>query len=159
GGMTALLYAAREGHFETAQALIAGGADVNVASGDKMTPLVMAIANGHYDLAKFLLDRGADPNPAADSGITAVYAAIDVQWAPKAWFPQPNITQEKVSYLDLMQALLKRGASPNAAIGEKLWFRSFTNDYTWVDTGGSTAFWRAAQSSDTAAMKLLVEHG
>jgi ankyrin repeat protein len=159
GGMTALLYAAREGHIETARALIEGHADLNIASADKMTPLVMAIANGHYDLASLLLDRGADPNRAADSGLTALYATIDVQWAPKAWFPQPNITQEKTGYLELMKALLDHGANPNAAVGEKLWFRSFTNDYTWVDPAGATAFWRAAQSSDTAAMKLLVERG
>jgi ankyrin repeat protein len=159
GGMTALLYAAREGHLETADALIAGGANLNLASADKMTPLVMAIANGHYDLAKLLLDHKTDPNLAADSGLTPLYATIDVQWAPKAWFPQPNITQEKISYLDLMKALLDHGANPNAAVGEKLWFRSFTNDYTWVDPAGATPFWRAAQSSDTAAMKLLVEHG
>jgi ankyrin repeat protein len=159
GGMTALLYAAREGHIDTARALVDGGANLNVASADKMTPMVMAIANGHYDLAKLLLDHGADPNLAADSGLTPLYATIDVQWAPKAWFPQPNITQEKIGYLELMKALLERGANPNAAVGEKLWFRSFTNDYTWVDPAGATPFWRAAQSSDTTAMKLLVEHG
>ncbi|HTS61830.1 MAG TPA: ankyrin repeat domain-containing protein [Candidatus Acidoferrales bacterium] len=159
GGMTALLYAAREGHLESAQALVMGGADVNLASGDRMTPLVMAIANGHYDLAKFLLDHAADANRPADSGLTPLYATIDVQWAPKAWFPQPNITQERVTYLELMRALLEHGANPNSAVGEKLWFRSFTNDYTWVDPAGATAFWRAAQSSDTAAMKLLAEHG
>jgi ankyrin repeat protein len=159
GGMTALLYAAREGHIETARALIEGGTDVNLASADKLTPMVMAIANGHLDLAKLLLDRGADPNRAADSGLTALYATIDVQWAPKAWFPQPSVTQEKTGYLDLMKTLLEKGAKPNAAVGEKLWFRSFTNDYTWVDPSGATPFWRAAQSSDTAAMKLLVEHG
>jgi ankyrin repeat protein len=159
GGMTALLYTAREGHIETARALIEGGADLNLSSADKMTPMAMAIANGHFDLAKLLLDRGANPNLAADSGLTPLYAVIDVQWAPKAWFPQPNITQEKIGYLELMKALLDRGAQPNAAVGEKLWFRSFTNDYTWVDPAGATPFWRAAQSSDTAAMKLLVEHG
>jgi ankyrin repeat protein len=159
GGMTALLYAAREGHMDTARALVGAGADVNIASGDKMTPLILSIANGHYDLAHFLLERGADVNRASDSGLTALYATIDVQWAPKAWFPQPNITQEKVGYLDLMKALLDRSANPNAAVGEKLWFRSFTNDFTWVDPAGATPFWRAAQSSDTAAMKLLVERG
>ena len=159
GGMTALLYAAREGHLETARNLVAAGADVNLASGDHMSPMVMATLNGHLDLAQFLLDHGANPKLASDTGLTALYAAIDVQWAPKAWFPQPNVTQEKTGYLDFMKALLDRGADPNAPIGEKLWFRSFTNDYTWVDTGGSTPFWRAAQSSDTRAMKLLVERG
>jgi ankyrin repeat protein len=159
GGMTALLYAAREGHRDAARALVEGGADVNQVNGDKLSPLVTAIMNGHLDLAKYLLDYGADPNLAGVSGLTALYATVDVQWAPKTWFPQPSVDQEKVAYLELMKALLDHGANVNAQIGEKLWFRSFTNDYTWVDTAGSTAFWRAAQSSDMPAMKLLVEHG
>jgi len=159
GGMTALLYAAREGHLDTAKALVEGGADINVVNGDKFSPLVMAITNGHFDLAKYLLDHGADPKLAAQSGLTALYAVIDVQWAPHAWFPQPNLEQEKAGYLNLMKELLDHGANVNARVGEKLWFRSFTNDYTWIDPAGATAFWRAAQSSDVAAMKLLVDHG
>jgi len=162
GGMTALLYACREGHMETVRALVESGAkvDINkVSGGDKFSPLVEAIVNGHLTMAKYLLDHGADPNPASVSGLTALYAVIDVQWAPKAWFPQPSTDQEKVTYLELMKALLEHGANVNAQVGEKLWFRSFTNDYTWVDPAGATAFWRAAQSSDVAAMKLLIEHG
>jgi ankyrin repeat protein len=159
GGMTALLYAAREGHMDAVRALVKARVDVNQVNGDKLSPMVTAIMNGHLDLAKYLLDHGADPNLAGLSGLTALYATVDVQWVPKTWFPQPSVEQEKVTYLDLMKALLDHGANVNAPIGEKLWFRSFTNDYTWVDTAGSTAFWRAAQSSDLPAMKLLVEHG
>jgi ankyrin repeat protein len=159
GGMTALIYAAREGHMDALRALVEAGTDINQVNGDKLSPMVTAIMNGHLDLAKYLLDHGADANLAGVSGVTALYATIDVQWVPKTWFPQPSVEQEKVTYLDLMKALLDHGANVNAAIGEKLWFRSFTNDYTWVDTAGSTAFWRAAQSSDLPAMKLLVEHG
>src|SRR5439155_22985261 len=105
GGMTALLYAAREGHIEAARALVETGADINQVSGDKFSPLVMAIVNGRLDLAKYLLDKGADPNLVTVSGLTALYATIDVQWAPHAWFPQPSTEQEKVKYLDLMKAL------------------------------------------------------
>ena len=159
GGMTALLYAAREGHLETVRTLVEGGAGINIVNGDKYTPLVIAITNGHLDVARYLVDHGADPNPATNAGLTALYAVIDVQWAPHAWFPQPNIEQEKAGYLDLMKSLIDHGANVNARISEKLWFRSFTNDYTWIDPSGATPFWRAAQSSDTAAMKLLVEHG
>ncbi|MGA3204246.1 MAG: ankyrin repeat domain-containing protein [Bryobacteraceae bacterium] len=159
GGMTALLYAAREGHMESAKALVEGGkADVNAVNGDKISPIAMAITNGHLTLAKYLLDHGADPNLASVAGLAPLYATIDVQWAPKAWFPQPSTDQEKVTYLELMKALLDRGANVNAQVGEKPWFRSFTNDYTWVDPAGATAFWRAAQSSDVAAMRLLVEY-
>ncbi|HUI54117.1 MAG TPA: ankyrin repeat domain-containing protein [Bryobacteraceae bacterium] len=159
GGMTALHYAAREGHIEAVRALVEGGADINRLSADKFSPLVEAVANGHFDAARYLLDRGADPNPVTVSGLTALYAVIDVQWAPHAWFPQPSTEQEKLGYLDLMKALIDHGANVNAPINEKLWFRSYTNDYTWVDPAGATPFWRAAQSSDTAAMHLLVEHG
>ncbi len=159
GGMTALLYAAREGHKDAARALMEGGADLNIANADKFTPLVIAITNGHLDLAMDLVQHGADPNLASLSGLTPLYAVIDVQWAPHAWFPQPDVEQEKTGYLDLMRALLDHKAQVNAQVNEKLWFRSFTNDYTWVDPGGATAFWRAAQSSDMAAMKLLVDHG
>jgi len=160
GGMTALLYACREGHMETVRALVEGKAhaDVNqVSGGDKFSPMVTAITNGHLTMAKYLLDHGADPNLITVSGLSALYATIDVQWAPKAWFPQPTMDQEKVTYLELMRALLEHGANVNAEVGEKLWFRSFTNDYTWVDPAGATAFWRAAQSSDVAAMRLLIE--
>lgn len=161
GGMTALLYASREGHMESVKALVEGAkkADVNqVSAGDKFSPMVIAITNGHLTLAKYLLDHGADPNLVTGSGLAALYATIDVQWAPKAWFPQPTTDQEKVGYLELMKSLLDHGAKVNEQVGEKLWFRSFTNDYTWVDPAGATAFWRAAQSSDVAAMKLLVDY-
>ena len=144
---------------EAVRALVEGGANINELSGDKFSPMVMAITNGHLDMAMYMLQHGADPKPATVSGITALYGVIDVQWAPHAWFPQPSTEQEKVGYLDLMKALIEKGADVNAPISDKVWFRSFTNDYTWVDPAGATSFWRAAQSSDTAAMKLLVEHG
>jgi ankyrin repeat protein len=159
GGMTALLYAARDGHLQSVRALVEAGADINAVNGDKISPLVMAIINGHYEAAKYLLDRGADPNLETTSGLTALYATVDVQWAPKTWYPRPNTDQEKVTYLDLMKDLLEHKAKVNAPLGEKLWFRSFTNDYTWIDPAGSTPFWRAAQASDIAAMRLLIEHG
>ena len=160
GGMTALLYAARDGQIDAARELVAAGADVNqVSTGGQISPIVMAIVNGHLDLAKMLLDRGADPNLVSEAGLTALYTTIDVEWAPHAWFPQPITDQEQVTYLDLMKALLAHGANVNARLGKKIWFRSFTHDVTWIDPAGATAFWRAAQSTDLAAMHLLVEHG
>lgn len=159
GGMTALLYAAREGHVDAALALVEAGAGINQVNADKFSPLVMAIVNGHLDLANSLLERGADPNLPTLGGLTALYATVDVQWAPHASYPQPSTEQENIGYLDLMKALLKRGAKANDQLGVKPWFRSLFSDPTWVDPAGATPFWRAAQSSDIAAMGLLIEHG
>jgi ankyrin repeat protein len=160
GGMTALLFAARDGQMEAARALLEAGADVNDAgAGEKMTPLVLAIGNGHYDLAKYLLDHGADTKLASESGLTALYATIDMQWAPYAWYPQPITAQEKINYLDLMKALLEHGADPNARLKKHVWFRTLPDDSSWVDAAGATPFWRAAQSDDVTGMRLLVEHG
>lgn len=160
GGMTPLLFAARDGQINAARALIEAGADINdPGAGEKLTPLVMAISNGHYDLAKYLLDHGANPKLTNDTGLTALYATIDMQWAPYAWFPQPITAQESISYLDLMKDLLEHGADPNARLKKHVWFRTLPEDSSWVDNTGATPFWRAAQSDDLAAMRLLVAHG
>jgi len=160
GGMTALLLAARDGRVAAVSALIAGGADVNQQSaGDRSTPLVMAIINGHFDTANFLLNRGADPNVVNQDGLAALYATIDAQWAPASGGPVPLTAREKISYLDLMKALLDHRENPNARLGRKLWFRPTFHDQMWIGTPGSTAFWRAAQATDLAAMRILVARG
>ena len=160
GGMTALLVAARDGQKDAAGALLDAGSDINQTSDtDHATALILALINGHYDLAQFLLERNADPKLATSDGLAPLFALIDVQWAPHTWYPQPVIANEHITYLDLANELLKRGADPNAAIAKRLWFRSFANDETWFDVEGSTPFLRAALAGDLAAMQLLVEHG
>ncbi len=160
GGMTALLFAARDGQIEAARALVDAGADVNTASAaEKTSPLVMAVSNGHYDLAKYFVEHGADPNLANIQGLTALYGVLDVQWAGHSWFPNPVTAQEKTGYLELMKTLLAHHADVNAKLAKKTWFRTLAHDATWVDPAGATAFWRAAQAADLDAMKVLLEAG
>jgi ankyrin repeat protein len=160
GGNTALTLAAREGNLEAVRALVEAGADVNEPNaGDKTTPLVTAICNGHYTVANYMLEDGADPNLASVDGLAALYAVIDTQWAPVGWAPNPITGQEKVDYLALMKALLEHGAQPNARLTHKLWFRPTHHDECWIGSAGATPFWRAAQATDIAAMRLLVAHG
>jgi len=158
GGMTALHFAAREGHLDTIRTMVDARVNVNEPSAaDQTSPLLEAIYNGHYDAAKYLLDHGADPKLVNSDGLAPLYAVVDMQWANRTWYPPASTAQESTSYLDLMQQILDKGADPNVRIKKKVWFRRFHDD--WVDSPGATAFWRAAQANDLPAMKLLVAHG
>ena len=161
GGLTPLLYAARQGYHESSLALLKAGADVNQPSaGDKTTPLLMAIINGHFDLAKLFLDKGADPNTMSQQGVSPLYAVLNVEWAPKALYPQPQAhKQQQVGYLDLMKLLIDKGADVNARTRMKVWYSGYSFDLSGVDEIGASVFWRAAYASDIAAMKLLVAAG
>ena len=64
-----------------------------------------------------------------------------------------------MTYLQLMEALIERGADPNARLGKKLWFRPSDHDDVWVGTAGTTAFWRAAFANDVDAMRVLARRG
>jgi ankyrin repeat protein len=161
GGLTALLLAARQGARETALALVDGGADVNLSSeADATSPLLIATINGHFDLALDLVARGADVNAAADNGVTPLYAALNVQWAPKAFYPQPRAhLQQNADYLQFMKTLLERGADPNARVRRRVWYSTYNFDNLRLEENGASPFWRAAYAADIAAMRLLVAHG
>ncbi len=161
GGLTPLLLATREGHLEAVQALLNAGADINQASaGDRTSPLLIATINGHFDLAMLLLDKGADPNAESENNATPLYAALNVEWAPKALYPQPRAqVNQKSTYLDLMKALLDKGADPNVRLNKKIWYSGYSFDLSGVDETGATPFWRAAYASDVDAMKMLVAYG
>jgi len=161
GGHNALMLAARSGYIDVAKALVAGGADVNqISKGDKTSPLLIATINGQFDLAKWLLDQGADPNAASDNGVTPLYAALNVTWAPRALYPQPRaFNQQQITYLDFMKALLDKGADPNKRLTKKVWYSEYNFDLAGVDEAGATPFWRAAFAGDVAAMQLLFDRG
>ena len=166
GGLTPLLHAARQGHIEAAEALLDGGAPINqLGAGDGTSPLLMAVINGQFDMAMFLIARGADPNIASrGDGVTPLWAAINTEWQPRTRFPQPQeLEQQKATYLDVVKALLDRGADPDVRVGSHPWYLVYSGcgnrNCGLADTTGSTAFWRAAYGTDVEAMRLLIEHG
>ncbi|MDH3269924.1 MAG: ankyrin repeat domain-containing protein [Gemmatimonadota bacterium] len=161
GGLSPLHLAAREGHIETAMALVQAGVDIDQQSGgDHSTPLLIATINGHFDLAMRLFEAGADPGIASDANATPLYTTLNTQWIPKSRHPQPaDYMQQEVTYLELMKAFLEAGVDPNVRLTKQLWFTTFGDDYLRVDRMGATPFWRAAYALDLDAMKMLVAYG
>ena len=161
GGLTPLLLAAREGHVGTALALIQSTADINqVSAADNTSPMLIAMFNGHFDLAMQLFELGADPSVASDAGATPLYAALNMHWAPKARHPQPvAYMQQELTYLEVMETLLKEGVDPNVRLNKTLWYTTYNRDLLGVNRAGATPFWRAAHALDIDAMRLLLAHG
>src|SRR5205085_9359923 len=94
GGATPVLFSARVGDLESSRLLLKAGADANDAQPDGVSALVLAAHSGNGNVAALLLEHGADPN-AFGSGYTALHAAV------------------LRSDLDLVKALLARGAQPD----------------------------------------------
>jgi uncharacterized protein len=155
GGLTALVFAAREGDVESARALLDAGANINQTTEYGWTPLLTAINNRNYALATVLIERGADVNLANKGGWTPLYLATDNRNIEGGDYPVPK---PDLDHLEIIRRLLEKGANPNARIRENTLTRTiFTMQWFFED--GATAFVRAAQSSDTELMKLLLQHG
>ena len=135
--------------------------DINLPTeGDKSTPMVIAAINGQYDLALAFLERGGNPNLVNDDGVAPLFATLNNEWALRTWYPQPTAgSQQKASYLQLMESLLKAGADPNARTLTHIWYAAYNTGRMGVEFTGATPFWRAAYALDVEAMKLLVRYG
>jgi len=158
GNWTALMYAARQGSREAADALIEAGANPNDADPDGTTPLLTAIDNGHFDTAAMLVEKGANPNQADSAGEAALYAAVDMNTLGEVYGRPSRQSTDKLSGLGLMKFLLEHGANPNAQLRSAALQRAHTPGEPSL-AEGATALMRAAKNGDAEAITLLVEHG
>ena len=160
GGLTPLLFAAREGCLACVPVLVESGADVNMSTPDGISPVVLALINGHYDVAGSLVEAGTDPNLVDYTGRGALYAAIDFNTMPSSNRPAPKVLENSLTALDVAQMLLERGADPNAQLKRLPPYRAkLDRGNDTMLSGGATALLRAAKAGDVPAMQLLLEHG
>ena len=159
GGLTALMYAARDGSVNAVRALVAGGAELNRRSADDSTALLIASINGRFDVAKYLVESGADLNLASMDGASPLYGVLHVQWSRESEQPQPSIKREETSYLDLMKLMLEAGADPDLKLGRQLWYTSYGVARDGASDIGTTPFWKSASVADIDGMRLLLAYG
>ncbi len=165
GGMTPLLYAARDGLAELTAVLVEAGADLELAEANGITPLLMASLNGHIETARVLLRAGADPNADDFWGRTPLWAAVEYRNLDMNNRDQDSPTHngvDRAPFVPFIEELIAAGADVNARTREvppsRRWLYSL-GDVSWVDFTGQTPFLRAALSGDTTVMRLLLAHG
>jgi len=155
GGLTPLVFAAREGDLESVRILVEAGADVNQTTEYGWTPLLTATQNRYYVLGEYLLDHGADPQIANNGMWSPLYIATDNRNIEGGDYPT---RKPDMDHLEFIELLLERGADPNVRMNSSTETRTiFTHQ--WLFEEGATPFLRAAQSGDLTLIKLLLEHG
>ena len=178
-GFSALHFSAREGDVDSARLLLAAGVDINIrsqpaapAGGGRgggpsyeasvsvgSTPLLVATMRAHVPFALFLLEQGADPN-ASDAGMTALHWAAGT-WESGEANPVFGFTDamsgipERQAKLQLVKALLARGADPNTPMTQRP--PGFAGGHT--DVIGATPFLLASAAADLEMMRLLLAAG
>jgi ankyrin repeat protein len=153
GGVTALLFAAREGSLDCVRALAAAKADVNQTSADGSSPLLVAVQNGFYDIGLYLMDHGANVNLANAKGWTPLYLAVKIRNQETTAIPGPTTD----GVLDFIKTLLDRGADPNVRIKADTEIHQGMTA-AWLKEAGATPLLRAALCGDLTVVKLLLEH-
>jgi ankyrin repeat protein len=160
GGLTPLLFAAREGCLECARSLVAAGANVDLPDPKGVTALFLAIDNFHFDTAKLLIEAGANPNKWDWWGRTPLYSAVDVNTLPHGGRADRRSVDTTTS-TEIIAMLLEAGAWPNVQLKLLPPYRHIGDDRgcdTMLVTG-VTPLLRAAKTFDTEAIRLLIEHG
>jgi len=160
GGLTPLLFAAREGCAVCIEVLIEAGADPNLPDPDEVTPLLMALLNARFDAAAALLDADVNVNKWDAWGQTPLYAAVDYNTVPTGGrFDRPSA--DETTAIEIIQRLLDAGANPNPQLKLLPPYRNVLDDRGAdpLITIGTTPLIRAAKGADLAAIDLLLEHG
>ncbi|MGP0073762.1 MAG: ankyrin repeat domain-containing protein [Bryobacteraceae bacterium] len=176
GGLTALLYATRDGCYDCVEALIAAGADVNYPTPEGVTPLAIALDNDHNEVAKLLLDHGANPHIWDWWGRTPLYIAIDrreavlaplrtgiltIRTAPTAPIATHAAGRPPISSIEMIHTLLAAGVDVNPQLNMHRPSRG-GNSGRFVEefyNTGCTPLLRAAIAGDVEVARALLEKG
>jgi len=152
GGLTPLLYAARENCRECVETLLKHKVDVNLADPAGVPPLVFAMINNNWDIAKRLIESGADVNQWDIFGQAPLHVAIASLGGGRSSNPLDTDKPSAATPAELVQMLIERGANPN----QQTYFRP-------AERGGggrgTTPFLVAVGTGNIELVKQLIAKG
>jgi ankyrin repeat protein len=154
GGLTPLLYAARENCRECVEILLRHKADVNLADPAGIVPLSVAMLNANWDIARRLIEAGADVNQWDWFGRSPLHVAIANMQTANNRNPLDNDAPNKATGRDLVSLLVEKGANPN----QQQYFGAERGGGSQADRG-MTPFLLACRTNDIEVVKLLLAHG
>ena len=158
GGLTPLLYAARENCLGCVEALLQHRADISLPDPDGIAPLTLAMMNDNWDIAKHLVEAGADVNQWDIYGQAPLHVAIEGAYVAPAGVTNPGSdkTPNKTDGKDLVKLLVERGANPN----QQMFFRAPREaGQVSASARGTTPFHRACAANDIELIQYLLAHG
>jgi ankyrin repeat protein len=172
-GFTPFFFAVREGRIDAVRAFLEAGVDVNATLqrresapgnpalykpvGRGTSPLLLAVQNGHFELAMALVEAGADPNDRR-TGFAPLHTVSWVRRPDSSDVSEPApVGSGRFTSLQFVREIVKRGANVNLRLDKGA--PKVPNTSSRVGSEGATPFLLAADRSDVALMKLLLELG
>ncbi|PZN27512.1 MAG: hypothetical protein DIU71_17300 [Proteobacteria bacterium] len=154
GGLTPLMYAARENCRECVEVLLKHKVDVDLPDPSGVAPMSIAMMNGNWDIAKRLIEAGADVNQWDIFGQSPLHVAIVNLRTRQSNHPLDVNSPNQSSGRDIVRMLVERGANPN----QQLYFRAPGRGFGATGRG-TTPFLAACAIGDIETVKLLLAHG
>ena len=158
-GLTAVLYAAQQGHLDVLKLLKERGTNIHVQSEMGSNSIMSAaIGTGDCDTVRWLIEKGVDVNHCDKNGFTAVLNA-----AQQGNLDVLKLLKERGANIHV-QSEMGRNSIMSAATGTGdcdtvRWLIEKGVDVNHCDKNGLTAVHYAAQKGNLDVLKLLKENG
>jgi ankyrin repeat protein len=152
GGLTPLMYAAKENCRECVEVLLKHKVDLDKPDPSRVVPVSIAMLNGNWDIAKRLIESGCDVNQWDWFGRSPLHVAIANMGSTGSRSPLDSDKPNAASGRDIIKMLVDRGADPNQQLYFGATFGSSADR-------GLTPFLAAVGTGDMDLVKLLLAHG